>query len=293
MANPARRLADNVAGDFYVDATCINCDTCRWMAPRTFTAHGDLSVVHAQPTTAEETRDALRALVACPTASIGTTSKHDVAAAAASFPEELAPGVFHCGYHSEKSFGAASYLIVRPKGNVLVDSPRFAAPLVKRIEKLGGVSLMFLTHRDDVADHRKFRERFGCERVIHVDDADAAETERTIAGTEPVALADDLVAIPVPGHTPGSACLLWKNEFLFSGDHLAWSARIGELYAFRDACWMDWSVQVASMKRLAAFDFEWVLPGHGRRAHFPREEMRRRMKACVEWMEANPAAVAW
>ncbi|KAL8129657.1 hypothetical protein V2J09_018812 [Rumex salicifolius] len=23
----------NVAGEFYVDHTCINCDTCRWMAP--------------------------------------------------------------------------------------------------------------------------------------------------------------------------------------------------------------------------------------------------------------------
>ena len=293
MANPARRLPDNVAGDFYVDATCIDCDTCRWMAPRTFTSHGDHSVVHEQPKTDADVRDALRALVACPTASIGATQKHDVAAAVASFPEEIAPGVFHCGYHSEKSFGAASYLIVRDGGNVLVDSPRFAAPLVKRIEELGGVATMFLTHRDDVADHAKFRERFGCERVIHADDADAAETERAIAGTDPVPLADDLVVIPVPGHTPGSACLLWRNEVLFSGDHLAWSARLRELYAFRDACWMDWSVQVASMKRLAAFDFEWVLPGHGRRAHFAKDEMRRRMARCVAWMEANPAAVAW
>jgi glyoxylase-like metal-dependent hydrolase (beta-lactamase superfamily II)/ferredoxin len=293
MANPARRLEGNVPGDFYVDATCIDCDTCRWMAPRTFKSHGDHSVVHAQPTSPQDTRRALQALVACPTASIGVTEKHDVAAAAASFPDEIAPGVFPCGYHSESSFGAASYLVVRPGGNVLVDSPRFAAPLVKRIEELGGVSLMFLTHRDDVADHQRFRERFGCERVIHADDADAAETERTFAGTDAVALADDLVAVPVPGHTAGSACLLWKNEVLFTGDHLAWSERLQELYAFRDACWFDWRAQTASMKRLAAYEFEWVLPGHGRRAHFGRDEMRRRMANCVAWMEANTAAAAW
>jgi glyoxylase-like metal-dependent hydrolase (beta-lactamase superfamily II)/ferredoxin len=293
MANPARRLDHNAPGDFYVDATCIDCDTCRWMAPAIFNRRGEQSSVHAQPTSPAETRRALQALVACPTASIGTTEKHDVAAAAASFPDEIAPGVFHCGFHSESSFGAASYLIVREAGNVLVDSPRFAAPLVKRIAEFGGVATMFLTHRDDVADHQRFRERFGCERVIHADDADAAETERTIAGTDAVSLADDLVVVPVPGHTAGSACLLWKNEFLFTGDHLAWSERLGELYAFRDACWFDWRAQTASMKRLAAFDFEWVLPGHGRRAHFAKDEMRRRMARCVAWMENRPAPVEW
>ena len=28
MANPSRRLAENVAGDFYVDDSCIDCDAC-------------------------------------------------------------------------------------------------------------------------------------------------------------------------------------------------------------------------------------------------------------------------
>jgi hypothetical protein len=32
MANIKKRLAANVAGNFYVDATCINRDTCRQLA---------------------------------------------------------------------------------------------------------------------------------------------------------------------------------------------------------------------------------------------------------------------
>jgi len=71
---------------------------------------------------------------------------------------------------SEASFGAWAYLIVRSPeqgGNVLVDSPRFTTPLVKRIEKMGGVSLMFLSHRDDIADHAKFAAHFHCPRVMH------------------------------------------------------------------------------------------------------------------------------
>lgn len=36
MAIPAKRLAANVDGDFFVDASCIDCDACRQIAPSTF-----------------------------------------------------------------------------------------------------------------------------------------------------------------------------------------------------------------------------------------------------------------
>ena len=57
------------------------------------------------------------------------------------------PGVYHCGYHSRKSFGAASYFIQRPGGNILVDSPRFCETLASKLESLGGVRYIILTHR--------------------------------------------------------------------------------------------------------------------------------------------------
>ena len=41
--------------------------------------------------------------------------------------------------------------------------------------------------------------------------------------------------------------------------------RVKGLYASPRVCWYDWSLQTASMERLLDFDFEWVLPGHGRR----------------------------
>ena len=55
--------------------------------------------------------------------------------------------------------------------------------------------------------------------------------------------------IPVPGHTRGSVCFLWRDRFLFTGDHLAWSGRRGSLTAFRSACWYDWGEQTRSMER--------------------------------------------
>jgi len=286
MARLSRRLAHNVQGDFYVDSSCIDCDTCRWMAPETFTEREDQASVYRQPGNERERKRALMALVSCPTASIGTTEKHDPGEAIAALPARIHGSVFHTGFHSESSFGGASYLVVREGGNVLVDSPRFTRPLVRRLEELGGVALMFLTHRDDVADHRMFREHFGCERVMHERDLGPStrDVERPLEGDDPVALDDDLLAIPTPGHTRGSASLLHRDESLFTGDHLAWSESRGHIYAFRSACWYDWPTLVRSTEKLLGYSFEWILPGHGRRCYFPRERMKTEMHKALEWM---------
>jgi glyoxylase-like metal-dependent hydrolase (beta-lactamase superfamily II) len=205
------------------------------------------------------------ALVACPTASIGTVSKADTAAAAKRFPLDVGGGVSFCGFTSKDSFGAWSWLVRRDDGNVLVDSPRAAGGLLDRIEALGGVRWMFLTHADDVADHAVFRRRFGCERVMHEADLSSStgDVERVIEGGDAVRLASDLLVVPVPGHTAGSAALLHRDRDLFSGDHV-WGTEDGTgLEASRSVCWYSWPEQIRSMKRLLAHRFERVLPGHG------------------------------
>ncbi len=268
MALTARRLPDNVGGPFFVDDSCIDCAKCREVAPATF-ADNDrgASYVFAQPVDDAARRRALMALVACPTSSIGTDPRMDASAAAAAFPDPIAPGVFDCGFTAEASFGASSYLLAREDGNVLVDSPRAAAPLLRAIRRLGGVRFMFLTHRDDVADHARFAEAFRCTRILHEADAGpgTAGVERLVAGRDPIALAPGLTIVPVPGHTRGSAALLAEEMFLFTGDHL-WGTDDGEgLSASRSVCWYSWPEQRRSLERLLDLRFEWVLPGHGRR----------------------------
>lgn len=287
MASLAARLPDNAPGEFYVDSTCIDCDACRRIAPATFEEGDGHSFVHRQPEDAAERRRALMALVACPTASIGTASRTNASEGVAAFPETIDENVSFCGFTAESSFGAWSYLVERPEGNVLVDSPRAAGPLLSALERRGGVKTMFLTHKDDVADHEPFRKRFGCERVLRTDDATARTrgVERLWSGAEPLRLSDDLLAIPTPGHTRGHAVLLYRNRYLFTGDHLAWSRRRGRLVAFRDACWYSWDEQVRSMERLLDYSFEWVLPGHGGWHHAASPgEMRDDLARCVAWM---------
>jgi glyoxylase-like metal-dependent hydrolase (beta-lactamase superfamily II) len=283
MADPRKRLEGNAAGEFYVDSSCIDCDQCRQIAPRIFGAEGDFSVVRRQPGSVQEVLRAEMSLVTCPTGSIGTASKHDLTSAVSSFPERIDANVHFCGFASEDSFGGSSYLIVRPGGNVLVDSPRFTERLVQRIEEMGGVRWMFLTHLDDVADHAKFRERFGCERVMHEADAEF-EVERPVRGSDPVPLADDLLVIPTPGHTAGHLALLHAGSHLFTGDHLWWDPHAGRLEASRRYCWHSWEEQTRSMKRLLGYSFEWVLPGHGARHRAPSGEMQRLLGALVRRM---------
>jgi glyoxylase-like metal-dependent hydrolase (beta-lactamase superfamily II)/ferredoxin len=271
MAKLDNRLPHNAAGDFFVDTSCIDCDTCRSLAPAVFARAADFqqSFVKHQPTSEDEKRQALMALVACPTSAIGTVTKVDVAPGIEAFPTPVSGPVHYCGFASEQSFGAASYLILRPEGNVLVDSPRASRPLVARLKELGGVRTMFLTHRDDVADHAFFRRELGCERVLHRADLSPAtcDVEKLVEGDGPIPLGEDLLAIPVPGHTPGSMALLFRDEFLFSGDHLWWSAGRARLHASRCVNWYSWDDQVRSLRRLLDYDFRWVLPGHGRRYH--------------------------
>lgn len=292
MARAELRRPENVPGPVFVDTSCIDCDTCRWMAPRTFARRGGQSAVVLQPADEAEARRAAQAAVACPTASIAAPG---MAEAARDFPIPVAPGVdevLHCGYHSPDSFGATAYLVRRPDGNLLVDSPRFAAPLARRIEESGGAAWMLLTHRDDVADHERFAAHFGLRRVLHLRDAPAfgGNAELLLTGDRSVQVAPGVTAIPTPGHTEGHMCFLVegsRDRFLFTGDHLAWDDSAGHLEAWPDVCWYDWGAQTESMRRLADLEVDWVLPGHGRGHRVGRARWRDEIDRLVRWMETQ------
>ena len=258
MANLEQRRAENVSGNFDVDSSCIDCDTCRWMSPTVFHKAGNKSAVYHQPTETTEILEAYEALLSCPTASIGTVEKpSNIKEMHQRFPLPIADNVYHCGYHSEKSFAAASYFIQRKDCNILIDSPRFSPPLVKQLEAKGGIKYLYLTHQDDIADHEQFANHFGCERILHKDDI----TEKTqgveiqLSGEQPISLTPDLLIIPVPGNSKGHTVLLYKETYLFTGDHLAGSSSLNHLYAFHRCCWYDWEKKIISMKILADYSF--------------------------------------
>jgi len=282
LQSPRRDV--NVTGNLFVDESCIDCDTCRWMVPEVYTRVSGKSAVTTQPEDDATRLRALQAAVACPTGSIRTEQSDPLARSAAeSFPalvsgsQALEVEVYHLGYHSCKSYGAASYLIHDKQSgiNIMVDSPRYNTKLVKAInDRFGGVNYIYLTHVDDVAEHAKLAETFGAERVIHESEASHSgldECEIKLKGEgpwEPWDLPSGRAKIYFqPGHSIGHTVLVYDAKVAFTGDHLARLRTTGELGVFINYCWFSLEAQLHSLERLCeevGDTVKLVLPGHGR-----------------------------
>ena len=261
-------------------------------------------------------------MVACPTGSIrlspGVREPTMAQVAAAHFPAPVdaqrLPRVFHLGYHAPHSFGATPYLVSAPPAVVMVDCPRFNSRLSKRIEaEHGAVDLMLLTHKDDVSDHERWAKRFpGMRRVIHALEVrgpdqwpyiDMRGIEMQLSGAGPWELAPGLTAIFTPGHSPGhlsfhaSATATGGDGVLFTGDHLAFNARLSRLDGFGRYGW-DAPKQAASILACSDLsgnqldddgDYRWLLPGHGRRMAFASaKERRAAVQQAAAAFEADP-----
>ena len=274
----------NAPGEWYVDTRCTDCGAAQVVAPGLIIEKAGQSVFARQPKTKDELLQAWRARLLCPTASVRTESHIEVPEDV--FPEELARGVYRLGYNSPASYGAHSFLIRRESGNAMVDSPRFTRQVVKKLEDWGGLSDILLTHCDDVADAKRYADHFGARVWIHKADRSAARfATDVLEGEEPARIGDDVLAIPVPGHTKGSVVYLYDERCLFTGDSLAWSFEEDDLVAYRDYCWYSWEAQTKSLRRLLDYRFEWVLAGHGGAKGLAPSEMHARLAALVERME--------
>ncbi len=288
MADVRKMVPENVTGEFFVDLTCIDCDTCRQLAPEVYADAGEYSYVYTQPKSAEAIRHATQALLACPTGSIGTRHANNAKEVMDDFPLLIDEEVYYCGFNSPKSFGGNSYFVRHRGGNWLVDSPKFLPVLVKKFEQMGGLRHIFLTHEDDVADAEKYAKHFGAQRIIHQEELSAQPgAEIIIQGTEPVRIGEEFLVIPTPGHTAGHYVLLYQNRFLFTGDHLWGNTDNQTLGTSRRYSWYSWPQQKKSIVKLLDYPFEWVLPGHGRRLYLPKSEMRQALELLVQKIKAS------
>lgn len=237
------------------------------------------------------------------------------------WPRQLEEDVWVIGQPSTKNYGALAYFIARPGGGILVDLPKPSEELFRWLETHGGVRWIFLSHRDHVQHHAEYAARFpGCRRVIGSADVNTRQSSfadatvavevklanelvpRTLDGAQiPLeTLADtELAVLPQPGHTPGSLCLLYRGRFLFTGDHLSYSRRFGQITAHRLQCWEDWERQTKSVGHLAAWAeagklrFQWLLPGHGEWTRLDGDGGAARaaaeLRRTVEWMRKQPS----
>lgn len=286
MANAKNIVNQNVEGDFFVDQTCISCSNCRDMAPKNFAEAGEYFAVFNQPQNEIQKSQSLDALVCCPVGAIGireNKKNFDLRKAIEAVPKliENSDGeVFYLGFNSPDSYGGKSYFVKHEGGNWMIDSPKFTRHLVEWIESQGGLSYIFLTHRDDVAQSGEYAKQFNAKRIIHREDLDAEpESEIVIEGIEARTFDSDFIVIPQPGHTKGHCMLLYKNKFLFSGDVLT-ADEEGNLTTGK-YCWYSWNVQNESLRRLAEYKFSVTLPAHGKRVQTTESLMNSQLTKLV------------
>jgi glyoxylase-like metal-dependent hydrolase (beta-lactamase superfamily II) len=166
---------------------------------------------------------------------------------------------------------------------LLIDAPRFTPSVCSRVERLGGVGTILLTHRDDVGDAERYAEAWCAEVVIHEADHDAAPfATRLLVGLEPVEVASGVLAIPTPGHTEGHVMYLVDDEVLFTGDSLSWDPDREDVWAEKFVCWWSSADQLDSLERLTNHRFVRIVPTHGAISPaLDAEEMRDRLSLLV------------
>ena len=73
MAELSDKYSDNVAGKYFVDIECIDCDLCRETAKDNFTRKEDegYSYVYKQPENEDEEQLCKEAMEGCPVEAIG------------------------------------------------------------------------------------------------------------------------------------------------------------------------------------------------------------------------------
>lgn len=308
------RRSQNIAGDVFVDTSCIDCDTCRWLAPKTFRHESGQSAVYSQPEGPEERKLALAAAVACPTGSIRTeTPTPEMKDAQLMFPMPMNDEgtVYYLGFTSPDTFAASSWLCISPTANLMIDIPRYNSGLARRIEKIieqrgrpgSRLDYIVMSHKDDVAGHAKWAERFtGVPRMIHKTECndyqgtDACEIKLTLGdekNDDRMRLTDDIEILHVPGHTWGSIAVLDRHsQSLFTGDHLFYSPKLGHLFGSTRFISYSWREVQRSTSKLTEEPFLHLYPGHGRAFHFVDANDRREvLRKTVEKMSKARARV--
>ena len=278
MPRPDKAHLRNAAGPWYVDDRCIRCDAARNWAPGLIDADAaGRSFVARQPVDAAQQAAMWRAAVACPTKSIGNLD-HPTEPPGV-FPYPLSDKVLALGNNALSSFGAHSFLVECPGGNLMIDSPRYNRKLAENIDSLGGIAHILLSHRDDVADADRWAQRYGARVWISEAELDAAPYATDITGDATAVISPGVLSIPAPGHTQGHVVYHIDDKFLFTGDTLHWNHRRSELDVFPKQTFFSWVTLADTMDKLAALNVEWVFPGHGMWHKTSAPEWQRQMSA--------------
>jgi glyoxylase-like metal-dependent hydrolase (beta-lactamase superfamily II) len=178
---------------------------------------------------------------------------------------EIVSDVFSWSKLSEPhGYDFNGYLVRSPGGNVCIDPVEPSADDLAEIARRG-VATIVLTNRNHVRASNQVRTATGARATIHPEDAAYARAQGADIDAELHAGTrfGPLVAVAVPGKSPGEIALHWpERRILIVGDAVIGNPP-GHCSLLRDKVMDDPMRLRASVETLLALDFDVLLTGDG------------------------------
>tara|TARA_B100000678_G_scaffold204024_1_gene171808 strand:- start:22176 stop:22847 length:672 start_codon:yes stop_codon:yes gene_type:complete len=150
-----------------------------------------------------------------------------------------------------------SYLLERPRGNIIIYNSSGIDKVSTEIEKKGVPMGLFLNHH-----HEAMFGKPDMDLSIWINKKDEPEADIPITNSflNEKKIGDDLEIIPTPGHTPGTTSFLWDNgaqRFLFPGDSIWYQDGEWKAVVLGDS---DRSAYIKSLEVMEKLDFDFIIP---------------------------------
>ncbi len=180
---------------------------------------------------------------------------------------EILPGI-----HLIREEYVNMYLLHLENKLILIDTGLTGEPIINYLESLNlrpeDLDLIIITHHhlDHTGGLKVLHKHTNAKIASHKDEAQLIEKRTGIKPTillEHSQQIEGLLVIHTPGHTPGHIALLLENKnSLFVGD-LVYEEN-GSLHEIPQRYSMDPQANRLAIKSLLAYNFNHILPSHGR-----------------------------
>jgi glyoxylase-like metal-dependent hydrolase (beta-lactamase superfamily II) len=178
---------------------------------------------------------------------------------------EILPGIFTWPWFSERNgYDFNGYLVAGADGNLCIDPVEMDESVLGDLAEKG-VSRIVLTNRNHFRAAARVKERTGAPVSIHPADAQFARDKGTPIDAELShgGSMGPFTVVDAHGKSPGEIALFWpERRVLVVGDACVGKTP-GEGALLPDAVLDDKPALCASLRRLAALDFDALLPGDG------------------------------
>jgi glyoxylase-like metal-dependent hydrolase (beta-lactamase superfamily II) len=178
---------------------------------------------------------------------------------------EILPGILTWPWFSERhGYDFNGYLVRDAAGNVCVDPVEMTDAVLGEIAA-EGVARIVLTNRNHFRASMRVKERTSAPISIHPADAPFAREKGTdvVADLLPGTAVGPFAVVDAHGKSPGEVALFWKERRLLVVGDACVGKPPGECALLPDAVIDDKVALRASLRSLAALDFDALLLGDG------------------------------